>query len=466
MYHLGVGVADITPEVGTALSGFIARENRPSTHVDSGLQVRVLAIKQGTETYFLFNYDLIGLGTEAAERILATLERWLEAGFSRERCLLTATHTHSGPPTGLLVGERLLDPEYSELLTGRSLRAARAALESLQPVRMLSAEIPLPGLTYNRRALLMDGRVSIMPTPDLPVVQRGPLDERMTVLAWRDQEGKNVAALAHYACHGVAVLSQGIGSDIPGALAEAIGMELEAPCLFLQGAAGDVNPTTVTAGRAEMLAWVEQAMQPLSSLNEILQPAQLDDFQAVEGWLGLSYSGLAGLEEAEMEARNLQRVADGDVTSPDLQEALRSFKNTLNMPPDEALDAKKTRFVALALAETAQKTLDAVRAGGDLPRQKLHMAAWRLGDFVLLFLACEALTATGLRLRALCPEMRILPVTYLAPLLGYIPDREAVRLGGYEVRDGWRFYGHPAPFAADSEERILQHADKLLAELI
>lgn len=462
MIQVGVGAADITPAVGTPLSGFISRENRPSTHIDSFLQVRALAIHQGGKTHCLLNYDLLGLGEASAEHILSTLEREMGTG----QYLLTATHTHSGPALGLLVGENSPTPEYLHLLAQRSVQAVRGALDGWQPARLLWAEIPMPGLTYNRRALLADGRVSIMPEPDWPVVQRGPLDERMTLLVWQTLQGKNIAALAHYACHGVAVLSQGIGSDIPGALAEAIGVRLGAPCLFLQGAAADVNPTTVTASREEMLVWVQRALLPLPGFDDILKPVvDLEDLQAADMWLDLPYAPLPGLAEAQKQLSDLLRIADGDVASPDLQASVAAFKNTMNLPPDEALDPQQSRFVALALAETARRTLSAVEVGSNLPSQKLHLAGLRFGKFMLIFLACEAMTATGIRLRVTHPELQVLPVTYLAPLLGYIPDREALSLGGYEVSEAWRFYGHPAAFSQDSEDRMVEAARKMIVEL-
>jgi neutral ceramidase len=459
LVKVGVGVADITPAVGTPLSGFIARENQPSTHIDCPLYVRVLAVQQGAGIHFLLNYDLLGLGSSSAEHIISALEQEIGPGHF----LMTATHTHSGPVMGLLVGETPPAQEYLDLLAQSSVSAARTALGSLQPAHLLWAEVPVPGLTYNRRALLVDGRVSIMPEPNLPVVQRGPLDERLTLLVWQNMRGENIVALAHYACHGVAVLSQGIGSDIPGALAEAIGLQHGAPCLFLQAAAGDVNPTMVTSTWRDMQTWIERALQPLARLTNALQSVGEVDFQVAEAWVDLPYAALPGEAQAQKQLSDLLRIANGNVTSPDLQDAVRAFKNTMNMPPDASLDPQQSRFIALALAVSARRTLAAIEKGGAMPPCKLHLAAWRLGKYVLLFLACEALTTTGLRLRALNPGMVILPVTYLAPLLGYLPDREALRLGGYEVSEAWRFYGHPAPFAEDSEKRVLEAAAILLA---
>ena len=62
MYELGCGMAEITPHVGLPLSGFIFRENKPSTSVDTPLFVRVLAVRSGGYISLLINYDLLGLG--------------------------------------------------------------------------------------------------------------------------------------------------------------------------------------------------------------------------------------------------------------------------------------------------------------------------------------------------------------------------------------------------------------------
>ena len=475
MLEAGFGQADITPPVGVPLSGFIARENRPSTGIDSALYVRALALRDGDCLYLLLSYDLLGLGMELEARIQAGLETALGAGFARQRCALTAVHSHSGPALGVLLGETPPHPDYLERLEAQSVLAAQEALRSLRPARLYAAERRLPGLTYNRRALLSDGRVSLAPQPDLPVVRRGPLDERMTILLWSDLSGRNLAGLVHYACHGVAVRSQAIGADIPGALAMRISQQLGAPCLFLQGSAGDVNPTAVTTGSAGLQTWIETALSHLQNLPDSFRPVQGEPVRAVARRLDLEFAGLPSPAEAQRSLEALLRIAAGDVTSPDLQATLLSFKNTMNAPPEVALDPRKARFTALALAEHARLVLAAAQpsqytapqspAPQSLAPQPLRICVWRMGEFALAFLAGEVFTATGLKIRALSRQLSILPVSYLSPLVGYLPDAEALTLGGYEVDDAWRFYGQPAQFAADSETRLLEELGAIFQEL-
>jgi hypothetical protein len=463
--EVGYGQAEITPPAGTPLSGFIARENRPSVGVESPLYVRVLALRSGQHVFLLLSYDLLGLGAELEARLQTQLRQALPSNLTQERCILTAVHNHSGPPTGLLLGEAAPPPGYLEHVASQSVVAAGQAFKALCLAKLYTAELSLPGLTYNRRALLSDGRVSIMPVPDRPVVRRGPLDNRLTLLVWRDMAGRNIAGLIHYACHGVAVLSQAVGGDIPGALVAKIGEKLDAPCLFLQGAAGDVNPTTVTAGSAELSAWIDQALSQLHDLENRFQPVSAQPVRAAARSLLLNFAPLPTLEAAERNLADLLRIAAGDTTSADLQAALRSFKNTLNVPPETTLEPAQTRHVALALAEHARRVLAAAQSGRPLHPLALWLGAWQVGQFLLIFVAAELFTATGLKIRALNPARTILPISYLAPLVGYLPDQEAIALGGYEVDDAWRFYGHPAAFAAESEARLIAEVDALMQSL-
>ncbi len=137
----------------------------------------------------------------------------------------------------------------------------------------------------------------------------------------------------------------------------------------------------------------------------------------------------------------------------------------MNLRPADPLDPQQGQFVARALIQAAEKTLSAVQSGAELPPQHLRCALWRMGACSLALVAGEIFSSTGLRIRSLSSRIKVLPVSYLSPLLGYIPEDGALPLGGYEVRDAWRFYGHPAPFEPGTERRILDHLSHLVSQL-
>jgi hypothetical protein len=137
----------------------------------------------------------------------------------------------------------------------------------------------------------------------------------------------------------------------------------------------------------------------------------------------------------------------------------------MNKPPEEPLEPEKARFAALAMAEAGRKTLAVVRSKAAILPQPMRVTTWRLGDVILVFIAGEIFSITGLRIRSLSADLTVLPITCMAPLVGYIPDQASILLGGYEVDDAWRFYGHPAPFTPDSESRLIQQVAIMVNKL-
>ncbi len=464
MIEAGFGQAEITPAVGTALSGFIFRENKPSTSIDDPLWVRAFILRDGAQLSLLFSYELLGIGADLYRQIIAALRQELGDRFQEERCVLTATHSHSGPPTVHLEGEADPDPRYWQRIVDQTLQTAREAISHLQPAILFSASMLIPDLTYNRRAILADGRVSMaqQPPQGSAVVSRGPVDDRLTLLVARDPAGKNLGGIVHFACHGVAVCTQSIGADVPGQIARHFSDLLSGPCLYLQGAAGDLNPVVVSTGREEMLAWVEEFMAQAGALPDRLEPIERQALQIRSAVLPLEYALLPAQPAVLEQITRLEQIARGDVTSPNVRDAVQSLENIMNITPGKAPDATKAAYCARALVGSAKHTLAAIDHAVPLAPCPLQLSVWQVGNTALVFAAAELFAATGLKLCALRPALTILPVSYASPLVGYIPDLFSMDKGGYEVDNGWQFYGHPAPFIPHAETQVIQAVDHLL----
>jgi hypothetical protein len=465
-FEVGCGVSDITPQPGIALSGFIFRGNRPATHVDDPLSVRVLALRQDRESHFLISYELLALSEPLEQQILAALQDALGESFSRWRAVLVATHTHSAPPACPLEGEADPDPAYWRLVCERTVEAARQALEHVQPASLYFASFRVPGYTYNRRAVLADGRVTMIPEPGAPVLERGPVDDTLTALVWRERGGEAVAAVLHFACHGTAICTQGIGGDVPGALSRCAEGILHAPCMFLQGAAGDINPlTAISADRSGLLAWVERFSAHLQDLPERLYPLPCTPFRTTSTCLALDYQPLPSRAVVQQSIVNFERIAQGEIDAPEVQETLLRLGNIMNFKPGERPDPARAAFAAAALANAERRVLAAIDTGRPLAACPLSVSVWRMGQVTLAFAAAELFALTGLHIRAMGRGQAVLPVTYASPIVGYVPDRASMEKGGYEADDAWRFYRHPAAFAPDSEDRIVEAVRALIASV-
>jgi hypothetical protein len=453
--QIGCAQQVITPRVGTPLSGFIFRENKPSVGIDSPLHVRVLAVRQGAYFSLLVSFELLGISQDLEQHILSCLEQKLGPSFSRSRCVLLATHTHSAPLVSPLEGESKPDPEYIQLVCEKAASAAQQAIRQLTHARLFFTSLRLPGLTYNRRAVLADGRVSMALHPDSPVLERGPVDDTLSVLVWRSLDGKNLAVLTHFGCHGAAVCTQYIHGDIPGEISKRVGVLFDAPCIYIQGVTGDVNPLTTSGERPAMLEWVDQFMVSLRDLPTLLEPLPSIPFRTVSSDLPLVYQPLPDRETVEQNIRGLSKIAHGDVESPEVQLSLKLLSDLMNFRPGERPDPGKAAFAAHALMSAEKRTLAAIENGQPLPPCPLRVSLWRMGQVGFAFVAAELFAITGFQIRAAGIGIALLPATYAACIVGYLPDRESMQKGGYEVRDAWRFYRQPGPFMPSSEEYLV-----------
>src|SRR5262249_52291117 len=122
-------------------------------------------------------------------------------GLSRERLLLTASHTHCGPVlTNSLQDMYPLTPDqpqkiaaYTEQLRGWMVDAILAALADLKPAR-LSIGAGTARFAVNRRQPTEKGTIN-------GYNRDGPVDHSVPVLRVESTDGKFRAVVFGYACH-------------------------------------------------------------------------------------------------------------------------------------------------------------------------------------------------------------------------------------------------------------------------
>jgi hypothetical protein len=218
----GAARADITPPVGQPMWGYAARRDHPSLGIRDPLRARALVLAAGNERLALVSLDL---GRPPTRQSTAAIRARVKEAAGIEHLFLVASHTHHGPlielqhwpdPKKCYVGE--LERKIGDVI----LEAARV----LQPARLgiASKEVPFNRNRHSRRS-------------DKPV------DREFLVLRVEDAHGKPLAHAVNFAGHPTmlpATLFE-FSADYPGALADLVEKETGAPCLFLQGAAGDLS---------------------------------------------------------------------------------------------------------------------------------------------------------------------------------------------------------------------------------
>ena len=168
--------------------------------------------------------------------------------------VLACTHTHSAPESVALTD--LCDTPafaaWAEKLVARIGGAIRSAADAAVPCTTSVGSTTAPGLGIHRRIKTTEGIVLSHPRPadDIVVSRGGAVDDSVNVAAFRDAAGRLVAALVNATCHPVHEMCIPLVSpDYPGELCAAL--EEAHPgsvALFFNGAAGNINPTTVSGG--------------------------------------------------------------------------------------------------------------------------------------------------------------------------------------------------------------------------
>jgi len=224
----GAARIDITPPTGHALWGYAARKDTPSTGVLDPLQARALVLAVGKKKLALVSLDLGRAPTrDSTERIRRQVQK---AGI--EALFLVGSHTHHGPVLEL---DDWPTPEtsYVRQLEKKLADVVLTANRNLQPARLgvASATVAFNRNRHSRR-------------PDKPT------DPELLILRVEDRAGKPIAHAVNFAAHPTLLDARGrqFSADYPGVLASLIEKETQAPCLFLQGAAGDLSPNTEKGG--------------------------------------------------------------------------------------------------------------------------------------------------------------------------------------------------------------------------
>ena len=234
---------DITPPVGIYHRMWGAATHDRATGVHKPLLATLLWLEPAAgdpsqallivslDHCLLDSYDTHRIQTGAADA----------AEIAAAQVIVTFTHTHAAGflsrsrhelPGGELIGPYLSDLEHKV----RDL-AARMR-DSVQPATMLFATGRSALAAHRDYFDVADQRFVCGLNPE------GSADDTLLVAKVVADGGKTLATIVNYACHPTTLAWQNtlISPDYVGALRETVEMHIPAPCLFLQGASGDLGP--------------------------------------------------------------------------------------------------------------------------------------------------------------------------------------------------------------------------------
>ena len=231
----GVASVDITPPPGERLWGYSNRKHAASGTLDP-LMAKAVVLKVGDDSVAIVALDL---GRTPEEAVLAKVRSRTAIECGIKNLFVTASHTHSAP--SMESNSENPNP-YAEKVGDQIADCICQAAKQLVPVR-IGVGRGTADFAHNRRRRLPDGRIA-MQWRNAGREPTAPVDKQYAVIRIDRQDGSPLAVLFHYACHPVVLGPDNYeySADFVGAARAVVEEDLNATCLFLQGACGDINP--------------------------------------------------------------------------------------------------------------------------------------------------------------------------------------------------------------------------------
>ncbi len=232
----GAASVDITPPDGALLYGYGARGTGRSEGVHDRLRARALVLEAGGETVALVTLDL---GSIRKENTLPVRQSVLDAA-DFDHVLLNASHTHSAP---------LFEAEFPSAerpwVRGLERKIVDVVLEAHAALRPALVAVGWGRASegHNRRRVGADGSVEML-WRNRERLPTAPVDESVGVLAVDGADGEAIATVVNFAVHPVILGPENmlVSADFPGSMAALVAERGGGVPLYLQGAAGDINP--------------------------------------------------------------------------------------------------------------------------------------------------------------------------------------------------------------------------------
>ena len=336
--------------------------------------------------------------------------------------LINCTHTHHAPSTMILHGYGLDDTftRYVQQAIVKAVRQANANL-STNDCKFLFHLGKEETVGQNSRQLLDDGQIYWIGPRTNFVRATGPFDPELPVLAFRENDTLR-ALIFNHSTHTIGTRQAGKRSpSFYGLAAQEIETEQSTVTCFLEGASGSTHNLNL----------------PCDEMTRRIKAAVLD-----------------ALENSE--ARPVPRLA-----------ALkRPFKFRVRNFDERAEDEAVSRYCrkyAGAYGETVIKVFRDMRktlAPQQGQERETRLQVLLIGDVAIAGVPAEFFTQLGLDIKNRSPFR----YTYVAELandwIGYLPNREGHKLGGYQVWTGYHSYAEPG-----TGERIVDEIVAMLQEL-
>jgi neutral ceramidase len=422
----GAATANITPFLGSSLAGNMTDIKAAEIHDE--LQVRGLVLDDGQNKLAFAVVDCCVMPRSVADRAKELIQA--RTGIPATHVMVSATHTHSAPPTAHLF-QSLPDPSYTGSLAIRIADCVQLASARRRPARISWGVGREERLVFNRRYFMKPGtewrdpfgaldEVKTNPGIGNPNVVRpaGPIDPDVAVLAVEGIDGRPISVITSYALHyigdvGPRHVSADYFSVWGNSLTKLIqqsrpGVSMEGFVPILTNAcSGDINNVNVLGPK-------RAPTPPYQHMHDVADTLASESHRV---WRELRWQDWVPLRASVEELTLATRLPN-----PHEVTEARSLLAAMQGQP-------LTKVREIYARETV------LLHEGFAPEATMPVQAMSIGNLGLSMIPAEMFASSGMELKKKSPLETTMMIGLANDYRGYIPSPEAMRQGGYET---WR----------------------------
>jgi hypothetical protein len=273
----------------------------------------------------------------------------------------------------------------------------------------------------NSRLLLEDGTIFWVGPRDDVVRPTGPFDPELPVLAFKANDGALRALLFNHSTHTIGVRQGGRSPSFYGLAAQELEQELGGTICFLEGASGSTHNLDLQA--AEMVIRIKGAVKQALTHAE---PRAVETIRAVK----------------------------------------RPFQYRVRKFDEAEEDAKVGTYCRRRIPDGADGVIEVFRRQREVlaPHQGETRESWLqtivIGDVALVGVPAEFFTVLGQEIKRRSPYRYTFVAELANDWIGYLPNREAFDMGGYQTWTGLHSLAEPG-----TGESVVAQAIEMLHEL-
>lgn len=426
--YLRVGAAkvDITPALGTQISGDIGRY-RPVEEIRDRLYARIVVLQAEGRTVCFVLCDMACIQGSIARRIRASIAELLAA--TPDEVMIHCVQSHSAARVGGMFddGEHILPPTlswvrgetpaYNELFTRRILEGVQTARHTV-PARLRASRAIDRRCAYNRRFVMRDGSAKTHPRDCDPNILycEGPIDPEAELWLFEDLDARPIAGLLHYTCHPThGYPHRYISADWPGLWSEIMSRNLGHDCVVgcINGSCGNIGPDDHANPdydrKTSLSVMLERLTQTGAKMLASLEPVASVPLRTISCSTKIPWRQL---------------------THEEVDQARRMVREH---PQPIYLDESKERISWDWVY--ALRTLDIVHKHALDPDYEFEIQAFRIGDVLTVAWPGEPFVEGQLEVKLNSPA-RYTIVGHECNndgSCGYLPTLRAIERGGYET---------------------------------